>query len=330
MECQQAQPVAPRESLTRNLLDRMILPGAIGFTRLGYDRRKKSWSQSKPSMSGRTVIVTGATAGLGRVTAEELAGLDAHVILVGRNVQKLETTRREITRAIGNNLVDIEVADLGVMLEVKAVAQRILDRDIPVHVLINNAAALPLERTETAEGFETAFATDLLSPWLLTRLLIPRLKESAPARIVNVSSGGMYLSGVNLEDLQSRNGSYDGSKAYAQAKRGLMMLTESWSQELAESGVVANAMHPGWADTPGVRTSLPGFHKVMRRLLRTPEQGADTIIWLASAPEAGLVSGKFWLDREPHLNAIIPGTAGTPDQRRKLTETLEQMTQDVI
>ena len=150
----------------------------------------------------------------------------------------------------------------------------------------------------------------------------PTLQKSAPSRVINVLSGGMYLSGLNVDDLQSSHGSYNGSKAYAQAKRGLMVLTEYWADRLRGSGVVVNAMHPGWADTPGVEQSLPGFHKVMRNVLRTPEQGADTIVWLAAAREAADVSGKFWLDREPHLSAILPGTAGSRREREKLLESL--------
>jgi dehydrogenase/reductase SDR family protein 12 len=211
------------------------------------------------------------------------------------------------------------------MADVRSLAARLLAKEQSIHILVNNAAVLPTEKTLTEEGLETAFATDLLSPWLLTRLLIPKLRESAPARIINVSSGGMYLSGVDLDELENPRGRYDGSRAYARAKRGLMILTELWAEELAGSGVVVNAMHPGWADTPGVQESLPAFHRLTRAVLRTPEQGADTIVWLAAATEAGQVSGKFWLDREPHLAAILPGTGGDPAQREQLVERLTRL-----
>jgi NAD(P)-dependent dehydrogenase (short-subunit alcohol dehydrogenase family) len=135
----------------------------------------------------------------------------------------------------------------------------------------------------------------------------------------------MYLSGVSPDQLQNPQGPYDGARAYARAKRGLMILTELWAEELQDSGVVVNAMHPGWADTPGVQDSLPGFHKLTRLVLRTPEQGADTIVWLAAATEAGNVSGKLWLDREPHLAAILPGTEGDTGQREQLLEELTRL-----
>ena len=319
------EPAPADESLVRDLLDRLLLPGALGFTRLGYEFRKRSWQALPGAVEGRTAVVTGATSGLGRVTAEKLAKLGARVILVGRDSAKLENAEREIREATGNDDLRCELADLGLMGEVRSLAQRLLETENHIHVLVNNAAVLPEERTLTGEGLETAFATDLLAPYLLTSLLIPRLKESAPSRIVNVLSGGMYLSGIDVEDLEFSKGRYDGSRAYARAKRGLMILTENWARELAGDGVVVNAMHPGWADTPGVRTSLPGFHKLTRSVLRTPEQGADTIVWLAAAAEAGKVSGKFWLDRQPHLSSIIPGTSGSLKQRRQLLEELSRL-----
>lgn len=316
------EPGVPAESFARNLLDRMILPGAAGFTRFGYALRKKSWQPLAVSLQGRTAVVTGATSGLGRVVAERLADLEARVVLVGRSRQKLEQARAEIVKSTGNRNLAFEVADLGRMTEVRSLAERLLEREKEIHVLVNNAAVLPLERSLTDEGLESAFATDLLSPFLLTTLLLPRLQASAPSRVINVLSGGMYLSGIELGDLQNSHGKYDGSRAYARAKRGLMILTETWSERFRDTGLVFNAMHPGWADTPGVQTSLPGFHKLTRSVLRTPEEGADTIVWLAAAAEAGRVSGKFWLDREPHLAAVLPGTAGGEEQRNALLEEL--------
>jgi dehydrogenase/reductase SDR family protein 12 len=311
--------------LTRDLLDRLVLPGAFGFTRFGYNLRKRSWSALPELPEGRVAVVTGATSGLGRVTAEQLAALGARVILVGRSEEKLQRAIGEIAETTGNDNLASEIADLSLKAEVRSLAQRLQKQEEAIHILVNNAAVLPTGRKLTREGLETAFATDLLSPYLLTSLLLPLLRSSAPARIINVLSGGMYLSGVDVDDLENKKGKYDGSRAYAHAKRGLMILTEHWSKQLAGSGVTVNAMHPGWADTPGVRESLPGFHKLTRSVLRTPEQGADTIVWLAVAPEAAASTGKFWLDREPHLAAIFPGTAGSEHQRKQLINELARL-----
>ena len=311
--------------LTRDLMDRLILPGALGFTRFGYGIRRRSWSPLPEFPEKRVAVVTGATSGLGRVVAEQLAALGARVILVGRSREKLDTAVAEISQTTGSDRLHTEVADLSLKVEVRDLANRLLQRGEAIHILVNNAAVLPLERELTSEGLETAFATDLLSPFMLTELLMPQLRGSAPARVINVLSGGMYLSGIDVDDLMNEKGSYDGSRAYARAKRGLMILTEHWADRLEGTEVTVNAMHPGWADTPGVRRSLPGFHKLTRTVLRTPEQGADTIVWLAAAPEAARHTGKFWLDREPHLSAIFPGTAGNERQRKQLIKELERL-----
>jgi NAD(P)-dependent dehydrogenase (short-subunit alcohol dehydrogenase family) len=311
-------------SLANSLMDRLILPGALGFTRFGYACRKRNWAGEQCTMKDRTVVVTGATSGLGLAASRSLAERGARVVLVGRNPDKAERARQDVIAASGNENVTVQLADLGLMSEVRKLAAKLLESEPAIHVLVNNAAILPAERELTAEGLEQTFATNLLSPYLLTELLLPRLRESAPARIVNVLSGGMYLSGIEPQDLEYARGDFDGSRAYARAKRALMILTEQWAGELEESGVVVNAMHPGWADTPGVEGSLPGFYRLMRPLLRSPEQGADTISWLASAAEAAGTSGLFYLDREPHVTTVIPGTSGSARQRRALRAALDE------
>ncbi len=310
-------------SLINSLADRLILPGAVRFTRFGYDCRKHGFSDFGQAMEDRTVVITGATSGLGLSAARSLAGLGARVVLVGRNPDKAESARRDVVAASGNKNVAVQLADLGLMSEVRALAGRLLETEASIHVLVNNAAILPTEREVTSEGLEQTFATDLLSPYLLTELLLPRLRASTPARVVNVLSGGMYLSGLEVDDLEYRNGEFNGSRAYARAKRALMVLTEQWAEEWHDSGVTVNAMHPGWADTPGVVDSLPGFHLLMKPLLRSPEQGADTIVWLAAAPSAAHSSGGFYLDREPHVTTVFPGTGGAARQRRELRSALE-------
>ncbi|MEZ5584346.1 MAG: SDR family NAD(P)-dependent oxidoreductase [Candidatus Competibacteraceae bacterium] len=324
------QPPTPSYSLANNLMDRLIFPGMLGFTRLGYAWRKRFWQPLPISLHERTVVITGATSGLGRAAAEHLAALGARLILVGRDAQKTAQAQRDIIAATGNEQVVVEIADLSLMREVEDLAQRILDRQPALHILINNAGVLLNERTVSAEGIEVTLATNLLAPFLLTNRLIPLLRKSAPARIINVSSGGMYTTGIKLDDLQYERDVYNGSQAYARTKRGLVMLTELWANQLEYTDVVVHAMHPGWADTPGVSSSLPGFYKLTKTLLRTPEQGADTIVWLAATPEVAAVSGRFWLDREPHITAVIPGTGGSRKHARQLWDRLEQLVSQVL
>jgi NAD(P)-dependent dehydrogenase (short-subunit alcohol dehydrogenase family)/carbon monoxide dehydrogenase subunit G len=318
-------PPAPSYRLTNRVMDRLIVPGMLGFTRFGYAWRKRAWQPLAVSLQERTAVITGATSGLGRVTAEHLAKLGARVILVGRDAEKAVQTQQAIVAATGNDQISVELADLSVLHQVDQLAQRLLDQEPHLHILINNAGVLLNERTVTAEGLEATLATNLLAPFLLTNRLLPRLQASAAARIINVSSGGMYTTGLVLDDLQYECGKYNGSIAYARTKRGLVMLTELWAEKLQGTGVVVHAMHPGWADTPGVSRSLPGFYKVTKPFLRTPEQGADTIVWLAAAPEVATVSGRFWLDREPHRTAVIPGTDSSRQQSEQLWAALEQL-----
>jgi NAD(P)-dependent dehydrogenase (short-subunit alcohol dehydrogenase family) len=305
-----------------DLLDHTVVGS---FTNIGHAVRSLGWSDELPSLSGKTVIVTGATSGLGRAAAERLAQTGAAVRLVGRSEPKLEIARSEISAATGNDDLDIYVADFSSMEQVRGLAAAVLAGEPGIDVLINNAGALITERRETAEGIELALATNLLSHFLLTNLLIPRLEASAPARIINVSSGGMYTQRVRVRDLQSTRGEYKGSIAYARAKRGQVILTELWAEQLAGRGVVVHAMHPGWADTPGVEKSLPVFRKITKPFLRTPEQGADTIVWLAASDEAAETSGNFWLDRRPRPTHRLKSTVEAVDDRHGLWDALNDL-----
>ncbi len=319
-------PKAPEPSLLTTALDHLVLPGLLRFTRFGYLSRRSSFAPLADSMRGRTAVVTGATSGLGRAAATGLARLGARVVLVGRDRRKAEETRGEIRAATGNGDLAVEVADLSLLSAVRALAERLLEREKALHVLVNNAGVLENERRTTTEGHEVSLATNLLAPYLLTRRLVPRLVASAPARVVNVVSGGMYLAGLGSEVFGASGGRWDGALAYARHKRALTVLTGLWSDELFSRGVAVHAMHPGWADTPGVERSLPGFFRLTRPLLRTPEEGADTIVWLAAAPEAAHAGGGLWLDRELHPAAVFPGTAGSPEEKKRLVEELERIT----
>ncbi len=298
----------------------------LTFSRVGYAARRLSSPALRERLNGRTVVLTGATSGLGLASAHALAALGATLILVGRDDRKLAQTAADIAQTNDVDPPTTERADLALMSEVRALAQRLLDRAQPIHVLINNAGALFDERAQTAEGFERSLAINLMSPFLLTNLLLPRLAESAPARVINVSSGGMYTQRIKVNDLGSARGTYRGATAYARAKRGQVILTERWAADLADRNVAVHAMHPGWADTPGVRTSLPAFYRKTKPILRTAEQGADTIVWLAAAKAAAESTGGFWLDRQPHLTHVFARTRETDAERQQLWDALQDLT----
>lgn len=304
--------------------DRLLWPGLALFSKLGYKRGRRRFNPISACQRGRRIVLTGASSGLGLAAARDLAARGADLVLVARNERKAREVVEELRTESGNENIRYEIADLSLTRDVDALAERLLGEGRPIDVLINNAGALFNEWGETDEGVEQSFALLLLSPWRLTRALLPLLRE-AQGRVVNVTSGGMYSQRLNVDRLEARPEGYEGASAYARCKRALMVVTEEWAGEWADDGVVVNAMHPGWADTPGVESSLPGFHRLTKRILRTPEEGADTIVWLAAATEAGEVSGKLFLDREPRTTHLLARTREKDDgaERKRLLEFLE-------
>jgi NAD(P)-dependent dehydrogenase (short-subunit alcohol dehydrogenase family) len=315
----------PEPSSMIDLADRLVLPGIWRFTKLGYKASRKHWKPVSAYLGDRHAVVTGPTSGVGLAAARSLAGLGARVTLVARDGAKVQRVAEELAAETGNEAIDVEVCDMAVMADVHALADRLLAAGEPVDMLVNNAGALFNPRQVTAEGFEKSFALLLLAPCILTERLHPLLAAAENARVVNVLSGGMYSQKIRVNDLQSERGEYSGSAAYARAKRGLMILTEEWAERWADDGIAVNAMHPGWADTPGVETALPGFYRLTKRLLRTPQEGADTAVWLAASTEAGQVTGEFWLDREIHPSHLSDRTRETPQERERLLETLAEL-----
>ena len=316
---------APRPSGLTALADRLVVPGMVGFTTLGYRKARRRWNAVSAYQGGRKAIVTGATSGIGQAAARQLAELGTRLTIVARSEAKAKEAVAELITQTGNEHIDYELADLSVMADVHALCDRLLAADEPIDMLINNAGALFNPRQQTSEGFEKSFALLLLSPFILTERLQPLLARAQSPRVVNVLSGGMYTQKIKVNDLQSRRGEYSGSVAYARAKRGLMIVTEYWAERWQDDGIAVNAMHPGWVDTPGVESALPGFYRATKRFLRTPDEGADTAVWLATASEVGAVTGKFWLDREQHPAHISERTRETAAEREQLLATLNEI-----
>ena len=306
-------------SLLDRSFDWTVVPG---YSRLGYALRSRSWADDQPAggLDGWSVLVTGANSGIGAATCERLVRGGATVHMLVRDRERGERARAEIAAGAAGGELVLEVCDVSSLASVREFADRFLAEQPELHALVNNAGVMPARRAHTAEGFELTFATNVLGAFLLTALLLPALRRGAPARIVNVSSGGMYTQRLHAEDLQLEGREYEPAAVYAHTKRCEVILTELWAERLRGSGISVHAMHPGWADTPGVRSSLPRFRRVMRPMLRDADQGADTVAWLASAKEPASRSGLFWHDREPRRVHRFPWTRETEAERRRLWE----------
>jgi NAD(P)-dependent dehydrogenase (short-subunit alcohol dehydrogenase family) len=316
---------APTTSRSTARADRLLWPGLAMFSKWGYRRGRKHWRPMSASLKGLRMIITGASSGLGLATARALAERGADLVLVMRNPQRAEEVVRELQEQTGNLAIRAELADLSLMSQVDDLAERLLREGRPIDVLVNNAGALFNEWSETEEGLERSFALLLVSPWRLTRALKPLLAAAGKSRVINVVSGGMYSQKLDVDHLEAVPEDYAGAVAYARCKRALTVITEEWAREWAQDGIVVNAMHPGWADTPGVETALPAFHKLTRYILRSPEEGADTIVWLAAATEADELSGKLFLDREPRTTHLLARTREAPMEREKLMAFMENL-----
>ena len=285
------------------------------FSRLGYEARRRldNWADPPPAaLAGKRVLLTGATSGIGRAATGQLLDLGADVLVVGRDEQRTTRAVAELDVAHPNGSVTAHIADLADLGAVRKLADELVAFGQPFDAIVHNAGALLADKTVTADGLETTLAVHLVAPHLLTERLTPLLR--APARVLWVTSGGMYSQGLDVDDLEMDAESYKGTAQYARAKRAQVELLGLWAERLAPTAVV-HAMHPGWADTPGVEAGLPTFRKVTGPALRTPDQGADTLVWLLWADEPARTSGELWLDRRPRSTVHLPGT-GTDDQER--------------
>jgi NAD(P)-dependent dehydrogenase (short-subunit alcohol dehydrogenase family) len=253
-------------------------------------------------MVGKTVVVTGGTGGIGKATAIGLAALGARVGITGRDQARAGAAAADIAKASGNPAIDVFAADMSSQAEVRRLAGEVLATYPRLDVLVNNVGGFWGTRRVTADGLEHTFAVNQLAPFLLTNLLLDRLKASVPARIVTVSSGAQSMGRLDFEDLQGER-AYSGQKAYNQSKLANVVFTYELARRLAGTGVTANTLHPGVVRTafaaedpsPMWRVLLP----LIRPFLKSPEQGAATSIYLASSPEVEGVTGKYFVNRKP-------------------------------
>lgn len=251
---------------------------------------------TQTNMHGKVVLVTGGTNGIGKATATGLACMGATVIITGRDPERGAAAVDEIKRASGNEFVDLLLADFGSLAQVRQLADTVQSNYNHLDVLVNNAGVWQTTRTETVDGIETTFAVNHLAPFLFTNLLLPLLRHTAPARIVNVASVGHSYVSLNIDDLEGTR-AYNQQRAYNQSKLANVLFTYELARRLQGTSVTVNALNPGWVNT-SMTQNTGGIAALINTLARpwqlTPERGAQTSIFLASSPAVGGVTGKYF------------------------------------
>lgn len=307
------------------LLDRSIV---FSYDRTGYRRHASHFipNELETDQRGRVAVVTGGSSGIGVEVARGLLRRGAEVILACRDVGKGERVCAELGRNPSGNqarVMRLDVSDFG--------SVRAFSAELPARVdtLVHNAGALVDTLERTAEGLELTVAAHLVGPLLLTHLAWPKLRRSDDARVIHVSSGGMYAERLDVAATFEPAQPFDGVRQYARAKRAQVVLTELLAARAKASAtpIAMSAMHPGWADTPGVARSLPRFHALTRRILRTPAEGADTVLFLALAARAKDADGRFYFDRAPQPTHLRSATHESPSERAALWARLLELTQ---
>ena len=304
-------------------MDRSLL---LGYTSIGLRVRRAlpGWpADPRPgALAGKDVLVTGASSGLGIATVEGLAALGATVHLVVRDEAKGARVRDEIAARQPGAQLRVWRCDVGDLDDVRRFAADVGSELASIRAVVHNAGVMPPERTESAQGHELSMAVHLLGPVVMTEALRPQM---AGGRVVLVSSGGLYSQTLRADDPGFLIGDYSPTTAYARSKRMqvelLPLLADRWSL----AGIHASAMHPGWADTPGVQESLPRFRAITRPVLRDDAQGADTSVWLVGT-EPAPPTGRFWHDRRARPIDILPSTRAGQDARSTAWAWLKQAT----
>lgn len=304
-------------SLMETLMEKSVVPS---FSSMGpaIRRRLHHWTPLESySLRGKVVVLTGATSGIGEAAASLYAQSGATLVIVARNRDKALDYLTSLKKESGNSDLHALFADLGVRDEVERVAAELASAFPVIDVLAHNAGILLNQRQRAANGTDLGVELMVATPFLLTACLLPQLghpwpasasspggrtertKRSEPGRVLTMSSGGMYTQGLDVEHLEMTDENYQGARQYARAKRAQVVLNELWAEKVPARNVVFHALHPGWVDTPGISEALPGFSGVFNslRLLRSPREGADTLVWLSADAEPANCSGLFWHDR---------------------------------
>ncbi len=273
-------------------------------------------------MQGRTVLVTGASSGIGRASALGLAQLGATVWLTGRDPVRTRALEESINGAGGT--ARSTILDLSDPCAIDAFVERLGGELGHLDGLVHAAGALSREFEVNAQGVEMTVATHVLGPFRLSLRLAPLLAAATDANVITVSSGGMYTERFDLHHLVMPADHYNGVRAYARAKRAQVVLAHEWARRWSSQGIASFVMHPGWTDTPGLAHSLPNFHR-LGPLLRHVNEGADTVVWLASGAARDVANDDagIWLDRRRRSAYYLPWTRPRQSTRSEGPELWE-------
>lgn len=283
--------------------------------------------RSAPDLTGRVAAITGANRGIGRAVAEGLARAGARVVLVCRRQADGDAAAQAISSSTGNTALEVVAGDLGERVAVRRVAEEIVKRHPRLHVLVNNAGIALRRRELTAEGMERTLAVNHLAYFELTLRLLPSIRAVAAARIVCVSSESHQGARIDFDDLENAK-DYGGVKAYGRSKLMNVLFTYELARRLARTGISVNCMHPGVIATRILTDYMPMLKPLAKVVGGTPEQGADTILWLATAPELEGVSGKYFIKRR---EARSSAASHDLDLARRLWEESVRLTDaDVV
>lgn len=328
------------KALIDTIMEKSVVPS---FSSLGLRIRSRlfKWpSLDSYSLTGRVVVISGATSGIGEAGARQYAKMGATLVIVARNPGKTETLIGALKQETGNNNIHSVIADLGSQDDTRKAARQITARWPAVDVLVHNAGALFNQRMRADNGTDLSVELMVATPFLLTGLLLDNLNAASDislakqrgvhpeaARVLTMSSGGMYTEALTVSDLQMSDTQYQGARQYARAKRAQVVLNEMWADRISAEKIVFHALHPGWVNTPGITDALPGFSKVLNPLglLRSAHEGADTLVWLSADNTVLNTSGLFWHDRQARDIDMTNKTrqADTPECRDELWQWCE-------
>jgi NAD(P)-dependent dehydrogenase (short-subunit alcohol dehydrogenase family) len=288
-------------------------------------------------MNGKIILITGATNGIGKISALELARMGAEIVLVSRNQSKLDKTAQEIKSATGNQRINTIQADLSSLKDIRKVAEIFLSQYERLDVLLNNAGAMFMSRKESVDGYEMTFALNHLNYFLLTDLLLDTLKKTAQeqgeARVVNVSSGAHSGAKIDFDDIQHKK-SFTGFSVYGESKLMNVLFTYELTRRLEGTNVTANALHPGFVDTGFGQNNgwiISFMLNIIQKLVaKSPENGAETNIYLASSPEVKGITGKYWVDKQQKNSSAASHDEAAQKRLWEISEELTELKQAAV